>query len=76
MIVLLKIAESDPKVFVELISKEVIRYHRMFGLYEQLIKRLMKPEELDQKNSKEIDDELHKKLHKEIDEDLRESPAK
>ena len=43
---LLMIAVSQPSVFVKLISKEVIRYHRVFGLHnklkskEQVIKEL------------------------------------
>ena len=33
---LLMIAVSEPSVFVKLISKEVIRYHRVFGLHNML----------------------------------------
>ena len=62
MIVLFVIAESNPEVFVELISMEVIRYHRVFGLYDQLKKFLM--------TSEEIKEELMK------DKSVEESPAK
>ncbi|XP_046843671.1 interferon-inducible GTPase 1-like [Xenia sp. Carnegie-2017] len=92
MIVLFVIAESNPEVFVELISMEVIRYHRVFGLYDQLKKNLVTSEEIDELCHKEeehekkirrkIDETIQKKKSEEIKEELMkdksvvESPAK
>ncbi|XP_046843727.1 uncharacterized protein LOC124437838 [Xenia sp. Carnegie-2017] len=91
VIVLFVIAESNPKDFVELISLEVIRYHRVFGLYDQLKKSLMTSEEIDELCHKEehekkirrkIDEKIQKKKSEEIKEELmkdksvEESPAK
>ncbi|XP_046843669.1 uncharacterized protein LOC124437782 isoform X2 [Xenia sp. Carnegie-2017] len=92
VIVLFVIAVSNPEVFVELISMEVIRYHRVFGFYDQLKKSLVTSEEIDELCHKEeehekkirrkIDEKIQKKKSEEIKEELmkdksvEESPAK
>lgn len=62
VIVLLMVAESEPVVFVELISKEIIRYHHVFGFHDQM------------KSDEHICEEINEVVLKV--ESIRDSPAK